>query len=136
MVESTRGHRENRQRRSTMEFKVRWTGFGEACDSWEPYKALFHVDKLNDYLRANTCFQMNTSSATLLSLYYGSICLPLTFWIISNVTLTQTGIASHRCLPLCPRICLLFDTKSIRCCLCYCVRGLSCPVGSAFVLYP
>jgi hypothetical protein len=22
-------------------------------DSWEPYKALMHVDKLHDYLRAN-----------------------------------------------------------------------------------
>jgi len=38
--------------RSTMEFKVRWAGFGESCDSWEPYKALLHVDKLHDYLRA------------------------------------------------------------------------------------
>jgi hypothetical protein len=25
-------------------------GFGESCDSWEPYKAL---DKLQDYLQAN-----------------------------------------------------------------------------------
>ena len=53
VVESINGHRGNRQRRSTMEFKVRWAGFGESCDSWEPYKALLHVDKLHDYLRAN-----------------------------------------------------------------------------------
>ena len=26
--------------------------FGETCDSWEPYKALLHVDKLHNYLRA------------------------------------------------------------------------------------
>ncbi len=25
----------------------------ESSDSWEPYKALMHVDKLHDYLRAN-----------------------------------------------------------------------------------
>ena len=49
VVESINGHRGNRQRRSTMEFKVRWAGFGESCDSWEPYKGLLHVD----YLRAN-----------------------------------------------------------------------------------
>ena len=34
-------------------FKVRWAGFGESCDSWEPYKALMRVDKLHEYLRAN-----------------------------------------------------------------------------------
>ena len=32
-----------------MEFKVLWAGFGESCDSWEPYTALLHVDKLHDY---------------------------------------------------------------------------------------
>jgi len=46
-VESINGHRGNRQRHSTMEFKVRWAGFGES------YKALLHVGKLHDYLRTN-----------------------------------------------------------------------------------
>jgi hypothetical protein len=54
VVESIISHRGNRNRRSTMEFKVRWAGFGVSCDSWEPYKALMHVDKLHDYLRTNT----------------------------------------------------------------------------------
>jgi len=54
VVESIIGHRGNKTRRSTMEFKVRWAGFGESSDSWEPYKALLHVDKLHDYLRENT----------------------------------------------------------------------------------
>ena len=36
-----------------MEFKVRWAGFRELFDSWEPNKALLHVDKLHDYLRTN-----------------------------------------------------------------------------------
>ena len=35
-------------------YQVRGAGFGETCYSWEPYKALMHVDKLQDYLRANT----------------------------------------------------------------------------------
>jgi hypothetical protein len=35
VVESIVGHRGNRTKRSTMEFKVRWVGFGESCDSWE-----------------------------------------------------------------------------------------------------
>ena len=53
VVDSIHGHRGDRTRRSTMEFKVRWTGFGESCDTWEPYKALLHVDKLHEYLRTN-----------------------------------------------------------------------------------
>ena len=43
----------DRTRRSTMEFQVRWAGFGESCDSWEPYKTLLHLDKLHHYLRTN-----------------------------------------------------------------------------------
>ena len=43
----------NRNRRSTLQFNVRWSGFDESSDSWELYKALMHVDKLHDYLRAN-----------------------------------------------------------------------------------
>jgi len=37
-------------RRSTMEFLVQWTGYGENSNSWEPYKAFMHVDSLHDYL--------------------------------------------------------------------------------------
>ena len=44
VVESIISHRGNHNKRSTMEFKVRWAGFGESCDTWEPYK-------LHDYLR-------------------------------------------------------------------------------------
>jgi len=53
VVEAINGHRGDRHKRSTMEFRVRWAGFGETCDSWEPYKALLHVDKLHNYLRTN-----------------------------------------------------------------------------------
>jgi len=53
VIESVLAHRGNRHRRSTLEFDIRWAGFGEAHDSWEPFKALLHSDKLHDYLRAN-----------------------------------------------------------------------------------
>ena len=53
VVESIHGHRRDRTRRGTLEFKVRWSGFGKSCDSWEPYKAVLHVDKLHEYLRVN-----------------------------------------------------------------------------------
>jgi len=49
IVESILGHRRNRNRRSTLQ----WSGFDESSDSWEPYKALMHVDKLHDNLHAN-----------------------------------------------------------------------------------
>jgi len=45
------GHREDPQRRATMEFLVSWTDFGADQNSWEPYKALMHVDVLHAYLR-------------------------------------------------------------------------------------
>jgi hypothetical protein len=47
------GHRVDRNRRSTLTFRVLWSGFDDSSDSWKPYKALMHVDKLHDYLRAN-----------------------------------------------------------------------------------
>jgi hypothetical protein len=53
IVESILGHRGDRNRRSTLTFRVRWSGFDDSSDSWEPYKVLMHVDKLHDYLRAN-----------------------------------------------------------------------------------
>ena len=53
IVESILGHHGDRNRRSTLTFRVRWSGFDDSSDSWEPYKALMHVDKLHDYLRAN-----------------------------------------------------------------------------------
>ena len=44
LVAEILAHRGNHQRRSTMEFLVRWTGYDETSNSWEPYKALMHVD--------------------------------------------------------------------------------------------
>jgi len=51
VVEAILEHRGNR---NSLEFKVRWAGFGESCDSWEPYKSLMHVGQLHEYLRTHT----------------------------------------------------------------------------------
>ena len=58
VVEAINGHRGDRQ---VLEFRVRWASFGETCDSWEPYKALLHVDKLHNYLRANAMKSLKPS---------------------------------------------------------------------------
>jgi transposase InsO family protein len=46
-------HRGDKFRRKTMEFKVRWEGFGPEFDSWEPYSNLRDTDKLLSYLLQN-----------------------------------------------------------------------------------
>ena len=48
MILSHRGRFTNKHK---LEFKVRWTGFDESFDTWEPWKNLKDVDKLHDYLR-------------------------------------------------------------------------------------
>ena len=53
VVEKILEHTGDPKRRSTLEFKVRWQGYSEEHDSWEPWKNLRLVDKLHDYLREN-----------------------------------------------------------------------------------
>ena len=52
-IDSILEHRGDRQRRSTMEFKVRWRGYGPKHDTWEPYKNLAHTEQLILYLVRN-----------------------------------------------------------------------------------
>ena len=52
-VEQILAHRGNPALKNSLEFKVRWAGYGEDKDTWEPWKGLRLVDKLHEYLRAN-----------------------------------------------------------------------------------
>jgi len=53
VIEQVLDHRGNRAKRSTMQFLIRWSGFGEESDTWEPYKTLLHTEPLHRYLRAH-----------------------------------------------------------------------------------
>jgi hypothetical protein len=50
-VERILAHTGNPKRKSEMEFKVRWTGYGAEEDTWEPWHALRDVAQLHEYLR-------------------------------------------------------------------------------------
>jgi hypothetical protein len=79
-VEAINGHRGDRQKRTTMEFRVRWAGFGEICDSWEPYKALPHVDNLREYLRATNGVYVSQGCALTHLVLVVAIVTGLTAW--------------------------------------------------------
>lgn len=53
VIESILEHSGDKTRRNTMQFKVRWLGYGPEHDSWEPYKNLRDTEQLHTYLRAN-----------------------------------------------------------------------------------
>jgi hypothetical protein len=52
-VESILSHRGDKTRRSTMEFLVRWTGYGPEEDKWLPYENVRDTEQLIRYLTAN-----------------------------------------------------------------------------------
>jgi hypothetical protein len=51
LVEAVLEHKGDFHKKSTLEFKVRWLGYDQSYDTWEPWKNLMHVDKLHEYLR-------------------------------------------------------------------------------------
>lgn len=53
VVESILDHRGDRNRRSQMEFLVRWAGYTIEWDTWEPYGNLRDTAQLVEYLQAN-----------------------------------------------------------------------------------
>jgi hypothetical protein len=53
VVEAILDHRGDRNRRSQMEFLVKWQGYEIEYDSWEPYENLRDVDLLIEYLKAH-----------------------------------------------------------------------------------
>lgn len=53
LIDSIISHRGDRNRRTTMEFLVKWQGYSDDANSWEPYSELRDTDQLLAYLRAN-----------------------------------------------------------------------------------
>ena len=49
-IETILSHRGRFTSKRNLEFKVRWSGFDESFDTWEPWKNLRNVDKLHDCL--------------------------------------------------------------------------------------
>ena len=52
-IDHVRAHRGDRNDKTNMTFLVRWTGFSESEDSWEPWENLRNTDALHQYLRDN-----------------------------------------------------------------------------------
>ena len=50
-VEQILLHRGRFTNKRELQFKVRWAGYDESYDTWEPWNSLRDVDKLHDYLR-------------------------------------------------------------------------------------
>ena len=52
-IEKVLEHRGNIKRLSSMEFLVKWRGYGLEHNSWEPWSALRNAEQLHDYLYNN-----------------------------------------------------------------------------------
>ena len=50
-IEMILSHRGRFTNKRELEFKVRWTGFDDSFDTWEPWKSLKDTSQLHDYLR-------------------------------------------------------------------------------------
>jgi len=50
-IEMILSHRGRFSNKRSLEFKVKWTGFDETYNTWEPWKELKNVEQLHDYLR-------------------------------------------------------------------------------------
>ena len=66
LIDKIIAHRGDRTRRSTMEFLVKWTGFGDTYDSWEPYANLRDTSSLSEYLAANRLRSLLPKARSLL----------------------------------------------------------------------
>jgi hypothetical protein len=53
VIEQILEHLGNVSRRSSLQFKVRWLGYGPEDDTWEPFESLRDTEQLHAYLKAN-----------------------------------------------------------------------------------
>ena len=50
-IEDIIAHRGNLNQKSTLEFRVRWLGYDESADTWEPWKNVRTTEQLHRYLK-------------------------------------------------------------------------------------
>jgi len=48
-------HAGDKSTRKSLQFRVRWVGYGVNNDTWQPYVDLRHNSKLHEYLRRKKC---------------------------------------------------------------------------------
>ena len=49
-IEKILGHRGNFRQKSSLEFHIKWLGYSNDHNTWEPYKSLSDLDLLHEYL--------------------------------------------------------------------------------------
>jgi hypothetical protein len=52
-IETILNHRGDKKKRSTLEFEVKWLGYPDSYNSWEPWSNLRGTDALHLYLRTH-----------------------------------------------------------------------------------
>ena len=57
-VESILEHRGDIQRKTSLEFLVKWLGYSDEHNSWNSYANLRDTDKLHEYLTSNNLHQL------------------------------------------------------------------------------
>ena len=65
-IEKILDHRGNIKKRTELEFLVKWLGYSESEDSWEPYANLRDSDQLHTYLRSKKLLKLIPSKFTTL----------------------------------------------------------------------
>ena len=65
-IEKILDHRGDIKKRTELEFLVKWLGYSESADSWEPYANLRDSDQLHIYLRSKKLSKLIPSKFTTL----------------------------------------------------------------------
>ena len=57
-IENVISYRRNLKRKTELEFQVKWLGYDETHNSWEPYANLRDLDQLHVFLRQNNLLRL------------------------------------------------------------------------------